>query len=153
MYHLAQVNVGRLTHELGHPAVHGFESRLDEINQLAERSGGFVWRYQDESGAATDTRLFDDPLIIFNMSVWESIDHLRAFVYRTTHRELLAGKKNWFHRSEQANMALWWLPVGVLPEVADGVAALERIRRDGPTPAAFNFAKRFDAPCEQAASC
>jgi len=61
--HVAQLNVGRLRFEQDDPAVAEFVDALDTINFLGEKSPGFVWRYQDESGSAMDTRIFDDPRI------------------------------------------------------------------------------------------
>ena len=55
---------------------------LDEITALAERSPGFVWRLQGDSGNNTDLKVSDDPLFIVNLSVWSSIDALYDFTYR-----------------------------------------------------------------------
>ena len=52
-YHIAQVNIGRMRAPLDHPLMTGFLRRLDEINALADRSPGFVWRLQTEGGNAT----------------------------------------------------------------------------------------------------
>nr|WP_321807490.1 DUF3291 domain-containing protein [Burkholderia sp. BCC1993] len=55
----------------------GFVAQLKDINALAERSWGFVWRLQTSKGYATGIRGFDDPLMLLNMSLWESVDSLR----------------------------------------------------------------------------
>jgi hypothetical protein len=54
----------------------GFVARLESLNELADTSAGFVWRYQTDAGDATEVRVFDDEMILFNMSVWESIEAL-----------------------------------------------------------------------------
>src|SRR5215470_836096 len=54
--HLAQLNIGRLRHEVGDPRMAEFVDNLAFVNGLAERSPGFVWRYQDDSGSAIETR-------------------------------------------------------------------------------------------------
>lgn len=41
------------------------------------------------------------------------------------------------------HLALWWVPAGHRPDVAEARARLERLQRDGPTPEAFTFARRF----------
>ena len=75
--HLAQLNIGRLRHEVGDPRMADFIDNLAFVNGLAERSPGFVWRYQDDSGSAIDTRPFDgDPRMAINLSVWESVEAL-----------------------------------------------------------------------------
>lgn len=68
-FHLAQVNIGRIKAPLDDPLMSGFVTRLDEINALAERSPGFVWRLQTSEGNATALRPYDDDRILVNMSV------------------------------------------------------------------------------------
>jgi hypothetical protein len=87
--HLAQVNIGRIRAPMDSPTMAGFASRLDEINALADRAAGFVWRLQTEAGNATYLRPYDDDRILVNMSVWESIEALKAYVYHGRHVELL----------------------------------------------------------------
>jgi hypothetical protein len=58
------------------PVMSGFVERLESLNALADASPGFVWRYQTDAGDATEIRVFDDELILFNMSVWESVERL-----------------------------------------------------------------------------
>ncbi len=43
-FHLAQINVGRITAPLDAPELKAFVDNLNRINALAERSAGFVWR-------------------------------------------------------------------------------------------------------------
>jgi hypothetical protein len=69
--HLAQVNIGRIKGPIDGPTMAGFVARLDEINALADRSPGFVWRLQTDAGNATYFRPYDDDRILVNMSVWE----------------------------------------------------------------------------------
>ena len=63
-YHLAQMNIGRLLAPIDDPLLAGFVARLDEINTLAERSPGFVWRLQTDAGNATALRPYDDALVL-----------------------------------------------------------------------------------------
>ena len=84
IYHLAQVNIGRIKAPLDDPRMAGFMNRLDELNALADRSPGFVWRLQTSEGNATYFRPYhDDDRILMNMSVWENVEALRNYVYRT----------------------------------------------------------------------
>ncbi len=76
--HLAQLNIAKAKYALDAPEIKDFVDNLDPINQLAETSDGFIWRLKDESGNATDIHAFDDPDIIANMSVWDSIDALKT---------------------------------------------------------------------------
>jgi len=72
-YHLAQINISRLLAPIDDPQITGFVNQLDEINALADRAPGFVWRLKSESGNATDIAYNDDPFVIVNMSVWVTI--------------------------------------------------------------------------------
>jgi Domain of unknown function (DUF3291) len=40
--HLPQVNIGRMKAPLDDPSIHGFVSRLAELDALADGSDGFV---------------------------------------------------------------------------------------------------------------
>lgn len=84
VYHPVQLNTAQLKLPLDHPGMAGFVNNLAAINQLAESSAGFVWRLQDESGDETSIRAFDDPMIVVNMSVWQSANSLRQFVYKAS---------------------------------------------------------------------
>lgn len=141
--HLAQINVGRLLHPIDDPRIAEFVDNLDSINALAERSPGFVWRLKDESGNATDIAAYDDPQVIVNMSVWESVDALFAFAYQTVHRRFVQRRKEWFAPFGSAYVTLWWIEEGTVPEVAEGQRRLVHLERFGPTAYAFSFAKRF----------
>ena len=120
-----------------------FVARLDEVNQLAERSPGFVWRLQGENGNATELRFDEDPLFIVNLSVWESLDDLFAFTYRSDHRTVFARRFVWFERSVGPNVVLWWQPAGAIPTVDDALRRLRLLAIHGPTPEAFTFKQRF----------
>ena len=85
-WHLAQLNVGRLRAPIDDPMIAEFKEALDRINALADRTPGFVWRLQTEEGNATALHpIDDDELVAINMSVWESIEALADYVYRSEH--------------------------------------------------------------------
>ncbi len=143
LYHLAQVNIAKALAPLDKPVMQGFVDQLDHINQLADKSEGFVWRLQTEEGDATALQPFDDPLIIMNLSVWSSFDALKSYVYSGDHLSIMKQKKNWFEKPTEAILALWWLPVGQLPTPESARAMLEKLRRDGPSQEVFTFAKPY----------
>ncbi len=145
-YHLAQMNVGTILHDLEDPAMKGFVDNLERINALAEASPGFVWRLQDEAGDATGIQVTEDPRFIVNLSLWETAEALFDFVYRSAHTGIMAQRRQWFARPEEAYQVLWWLPAGELPTVESALARLERLRELGPTAEAFTFKQRFPAP-------
>jgi hypothetical protein len=145
-YQLAQVNIGRILAPLDSPVMDGFVSQLDAINALADAAPGFVWRLQTEDGDATAIRPYDDDWILVNMSVWESPEALHAYVYRSGHADVLRRRREWFARMTDTYVALWWVPAGHRPSVAEAVARLEMLRAHGPTPDAFSFRQLFPAP-------
>ena len=145
-WHLAQLNVGTILHPADDPRMQGFYSRLDAINALAEASPGFVWRLQSDSGNATDIQVADDPMFLVNLSVWESAEALFEYVYRSAHREVMAGRRQWFARPEAAHQVLWWVAAGHQPSTEEALARLSLLRRHGPTAEAFTFKARYPAP-------
>ncbi len=142
-FHLAQINVGRIIAPIDDPQLAGFVERLDDINALADRSPGFVWRLQSDSGNATDIEVSDDPNFIVNMSVWESLEALFNYVYKSDHLSVMAQRRRWFEKPAGAFMALWWLPAGTLPTIEQGLERVARLDRLGPTPEAFTFKLAF----------
>jgi hypothetical protein len=149
--HLAQVNIGRVKGPPDSPVMAGFMARLDEINALAERSPGFVWRLQTPAGNATDLRPYDDDTILINMSVWEGLEELRAYVFESSHRELLRQRREWFEKFEGVYAALWWVPAGHRPSIEEAKQRLAHLTANGPTPFAFTFKDPFPASATQAA--
>jgi Domain of unknown function (DUF3291) len=145
-WHLAQINVGRLVAPHGDPRVAPFFDALDRVNALAERSPGFVWRLQSETGNATDIQTTSDPLFLVNMSLWSDAEALFEFVYRSAHTPEMARRREYFERFEGAYQALWWVSVGHVPDIDEGLSRLWRLDRYGPTREAFTFKMRFPAP-------
>ena len=144
-HHLAQLNVARLRAPLDSPELAGFVALLDEINALAERSTGYVWRLRDESGDATAIRPFD-PDVIINLTVWESVESLRAYTYRSDHLEPLRRRRDWFVPYDGPHLVLWWIPAGTLPTIAEAGDRLALLAERGPGAEAFTLRHPFPAP-------
>jgi uncharacterized protein DUF3291 len=145
-FHLAQVNIGRLRAPLEDPSMEGFRSQLDPINALADSSPGFVWRLQTEDGNATAIRPFEDQRMAINMSVWTSLEALQQFVYKSAHVGTLRDRQQWFESIEGPILALWWIPVGHIPTVAEAKDRLQLLKERGPSPDAFTFRTPFPPP-------
>jgi len=142
-HQLAQINIAQAQDEMDSDVMQGFVNRLDEINQLADKSAGFVWRLQSELGDATSIKAFDDPLLLINMSVWQDLDSLKSFVYKTAHVELIQDREAWFNKILNKHQALWWVPHGHIPTEQEGKEKLAHLQKHGPTEKAFSFAKPF----------
>lgn len=143
--HLAQMNIAKAKYPLQAIEMKEFVDNLLPINQIAETSEGFVWRLEEEGGDATSIQAFTDPNIIINMSVWESVDALKNFMFRTHHRDFLRRKKEWFENIEEDSYVLWWVPQGHLPTVEEGKEKLALLRSNGDTPEAFSFKSNFSS--------
>src|SRR5690606_17720820 len=132
------------------PLLADFVAQLDEVFALAEASPGFVWRLRTDDDAAIARRVFGDPLVLFNVSVWESLVALRTFVYAGRHLEEMRVRAKWFSPLQGPAFAFWWIPAGTLPAVEEGAARLERLARHGPGPEAFTFREPFPPPARSA---
>jgi hypothetical protein len=146
--HLAQINIGRLVAPIDDPRILGFVSQLEPVNKLADESPGFVWRLQSSSGNATDIAYNDDPAMMVNMSVWESLESLRDFVYRSRHLDVFKDRAKWFVKMDLPHYCLWWVPEGHIPTVAEGRERMECYQKNGSTAEAFWFSEPFPAPVE-----
>ncbi len=147
-WHLAQFNIATMAYPIDDPRMAGFVDQLDPVNALGDAAPGFVWRHQDEAGDSTSVRVFDDPNVIINFTVWESVEALRAFTYADpSHKELLRSRREWFAPTDDGPiLVMWWIPAGEIPTVAEGKARLEHLREHGPTDHAFTFRHRVAPP-------
>ncbi len=148
-YHLAQINISRLLAPLDDPRIAEFVSQLEPINALADQAPGFVWRLKSESGNATDIAYNDDPFVIVNMSVWESIEALREFAYKSNHMKVFRDRAKWFEKAVKPSYCLWWIPAGHIPMVAEGRERLEYYQAHGATQYSFWFSQQFPQPTDQ----
>jgi hypothetical protein len=152
-HHLAQANLARFRAPVSDPSMRDFVARIAETNALAERSRGFVWRYRSSGQTAAELLLFSDHFVpfdterlFFNMSGWETVEGLRDYVFRTAHAELLRDKARWMADFEKTSLALWWVPAGHVPTVAEARERLQSLEARGPTVDAFTFAQIFARP-------
>lgn len=142
-HHLAQLNIAKMKYPMDAPEMVEFIGRLEDINALADHSPGFVWRLQTEDGDATAIDHFG-PDYLVNLSVWQDIDSLHSYVYRSAHAEVMKRRHDWFERMTEAYIVLWWVPAGHLPDIEEAGERLEQLRRDGPGPRAFTLKQRFE---------
>jgi hypothetical protein len=153
-YHLAQVNLAYLRAAQDDPLLADFVAQLDEINALAESSPGFVWRYKSDTRVDSD-REFQDVRVLFNMSVWESVEALHSFTYRTNHAKVFAARMKWFEEWKDRvrmvqelgegtpGVGLWWVRAGHIPTPDEAKAKLRLLGSKGPCPDVFTFKQRF----------
>jgi hypothetical protein len=149
-FHIAQANVAHMRAPLEDPIMEGFRSQLDRINAIADRSPGFVWRLQTADGNATAIRAYDDERILFNMSVWQSVEALHQYVYRSDHVGPLRQRRDWFLPYHGPVLVLWWIPAGHVPTIDEAKERLRWLEECGPTPEAFTFRQPFPPPGSRA---
>ena len=147
-FHLAQLNIARMLFPLESPELADFVNNLDRINELADSSEGFVWRLMGDGNDATSLRPFDDEMIIVNMSVWQNLERLKDYVYKSAHTNILKRRAEWFEKVRDAMVVMWWVPVDHEPTVQEARERLEHLRMNGSSEFAFSFREAFPTPTE-----
>jgi hypothetical protein len=145
---LAQFNIARLRYPLDGRELKDFVDALPEINSLGDRSPGFVWRLTaGETDDATGLRPFGTDEVIVNLTVWESLEALREFIYHTRHLDYMRRRREWFdYAGIEAHLVLWWVPDGEIPTVEQAKQRLEHLVKHGPTSHAFTLRQPFPRP-------
>jgi hypothetical protein len=80
------------------------------------------------------------------MSVWESIEALHAYVYRSDHAGPLRARRQWFVPTAGPTVVLWWIPAGHLPTIEEAKERLALLKARGPGPEAFTFRSAHPPP-------
>jgi hypothetical protein len=151
-YVLAQANIARFAAPADSPRLAPFFALLDPVNAVADAAPGFVWRLQTEEGNATSLRVFSgeaegaDSGILINMSVWETVEALAAYVYGEAHRAVLRRRREFFQPPTEAYSVAWWIPRGHIPALPEAEERVTHLRAHGPTPYAFTLKVHFPAP-------
>lgn len=148
LFYLAQLNIAKFKKPKEHPQNKGFVDNIDRVNAQAESHPGFIWRLEDESTDTSDHSL-NDPNMITNLSVWESVESLGEFVYRNQqHRKIMRQREDWFSPIK-SYLVLWWVPCGHIPTLAEAQEKLALLERIGPSAAAFTFKDKFSPPSDE----
>ncbi len=129
-----------------HPDNADFVNNLDRVNAIAEKQPGFVWRLTGDGNDALDVQAFDDPNIAVNMSVWEDLDSLADFVYRSEdHLAIMRRRAEWFEKTK-VHLVLWWIEAGHLPSLDEAIDRLNTLIAGGPSENAFTFRHPHPVP-------
>ena len=150
--HLAQFNIAHTRYPLDDPRMNEFVDNVARVNALAEQIEGFVWRLQDASGNAMNMRVYDDPRVLPNLTLWENVEALERFVWQTVHRRLYRRREQWVERIETP-LVLWSVPEGYRPTMAEGVERLEHLKAHGPSDYAFGWNRLPAAQHWKSARC
>lgn len=123
-----------------------FFDNVDRINKLAERVDGFIWRLEDASGNALNIRVYDDPDVVPNLTIWRDVESLRRFVFSTVHKRFFDRREKWFLPLPRTSV-LWRLPAGEKPSMEEGVRRLDHLISSGPTRHAFTWKEAEQFMC------
>ncbi|WP_028021667.1 DUF3291 domain-containing protein [Enterovibrio calviensis] len=143
---LAELNIAQAKTAMDDPVMKDFVDNLDPVNAMAEASPGFVWRLKDDSGNATDIQVFDDPNLLVNLSVWDSVESLKTFMFKTHHLNIMKRRSEWFEKPKTHTYVMWWVEDGHIPSLQEAVERLEYLREHGDSAHAFTFADIFSPP-------
>ena len=154
--HLAELNIGRLIAPTDDPRVAEFMGALDRINGLGKRMPGFVWMMEGsgEPGTGnTENSIGNDAQVVANLTVWESVEALEAFVWNTVHRQFYERRAVWFSVLGQMHFVMWWVEPGVIPTAQEARARLEHLWANGPSDYAFGWQDLPNAEMWKEARC
>ena len=142
---LAETNLAWMRYSLDDPRMAGMREEIDRINALGDRSPGCVWRFKTTGGDATDVRVLGDWRVLFNLTLWRTLDDLRRYVYHSEHAGFLRRRREWFLRPPREPVALWWISEGPYPSVDEALARLERLWQQGPSAGAFTLKRPYSS--------
>ena len=153
--YLAQANVAQFRHPISDNRMMEMRERIEEMNQLAEESDGFVWPFGDGGTDEFETsiferylRPFDQERLFFNMSVWKDVDSLKNYVYRSAHSRMLNDSHLWMEEIPIPSLVLWWVEEDEVPTVSDALQRFVNLKRFGSSSRAFNFRKIVEYPTD-----
>lgn len=141
--HLAQANIAHMRAPMDDPLMADFVARIDALNALADEAPGFVWRLESEEGEVSPVAIFSGERVLFNLSVWESIEALEGYVYKSNHVRAVQKRAEWFERPDKSPLVLWWIDAGHIPTEREAEQRFELLWKHGPTAEAFTFRERF----------
>lgn len=156
VFHLAELNVGRLVAPTGDPRVAEFMENLDRVNGLGKRMPGFVWMMEGsgEPGTGnTENNIGSDPQFVANLTVWEDAPSLEKFVWGTIHKQFYERRQEWFEVLGDMHFVMWWVPEGDRPCLEEALERLEYRKTHGDSDHAFGWDHLKDARIWRSHAC
>ena len=138
IHHLIHANIAIMRAPLDDPRMVDFLALADKIDALAQAAPGFVAQTAppDEGAVYTGNTLL-------NLSIWESVEHLKQFTYAGQHARALERRAEWFAQTPDRNYVLFWLPASEIPTEEEVARRRDYLSAYGPTPYAFTFNEGF----------
>ena len=139
--HIAELNIGRLKHPIDDPRMADFVDNLARVNAMADRMPGFVWRLVGDgsNGGALELRPYPDPMMAVNMSVWETVEQLEQYVWKTVHQRFYNRKAEWFEKMSKHYFVMWFVDEGHVPTLDEAKERLEHLEAHGNSDHAFGW--------------
>lgn len=94
--------------------------------------------YRPEPGSGDDREAS-------TLSLWRSLESVRAFAYGRLHRDALRHRADWFLPRQWPSHVAWWVTDDEVPSWSQAADRLEHLYAHGSTPFAFDFRHPFDA--------
>ncbi len=156
-HHLAELNLGILKYDWDDPRVQDFVNGLDLVNGAAMRSPGFVWMMHEEEMHFEQTsdagHMGANPRMASTLSVWESVAQLEHFVWNTVHKRFYDRKAEWYDMGAVLRFAMWWVPVGHRPTMAEAMARFRHLETQGASDYAFGWDSVKEAQLWKTKAC
>lgn len=140
--HIAQINIAAFKTTKDDPIMQDFYDNIERVNAAAANSPGFIWRYDDVEHAHLHNPFNDNEMVV-NMSVWQDINTLSDYVFKSLHLEIMKRKQEWFSSMKSMHLAIWYIEPGHMPTLEEGKKKLSHMDIFGSTPLAFNFRQPF----------
>lgn len=146
MYYLAQANYSQWKPDVSLTLVKQFYGQVEAVHNRAKISPGYVWHYDYDTHTNILDELFGIERIIFNMTVWETVQDLKEFAFKNLHGEVMKRRADWFIASPSRTTVLWWVPEQHRPTVTEAKEKFDLLNKLGPTKDGFSFAELFSPP-------
>ena len=87
------------------------------------------------------------------LSVWEDVASLEHFVWNTVHKQFYDRKGEWYDPGADLRLAMWWVPVGHRPTMAEAMERFRHLDAEGDSAFAFGWRGLQDAKLWQHKAC
>ena len=137
--HLAELNIAVPKYPLDDPRIADFVDNLKRVNEIAQRSPGFVWMLKDESGDATGIETPWTEPVVANVSVWQTPGDFEHFVWNTIHKQFYKRRAEWFDAMASHHFVMWWVEEGHVPTLEEARERLDHLDAHGDSDFAFGW--------------
>jgi hypothetical protein len=144
MPRIAFYTFGLLIEPLGHPALRGFEDRVDPVSVVAAACDGFITSVQGWDAQARFVNPSENRTAQ-TLTLWRDLESVYAFAYFGPHAEAVRRRTAWFVKGAWPGYVAWWVAVDHEPNFTEAVERFAYLHDHGPTPYAFTFRTAFDA--------